>query len=66
METTAVSLAYVAYCLSCHEELWHSLRREVGPVNLDTQNFMDTLRGLPYLNAFLRVSSCYDITLYLF
>jgi len=55
METTAISLTYVAYLLASRQDMWDIMRTEIGPADLQAEDFVDTLRKLPYLNAFIRV-----------
>ena len=57
METTPVVLVYLAYLLAARKEIWDILRVEIGAVDLQAEDLVDTLRGLPYLNAFIRVRS---------
>ena len=54
-ETTATALVYVVYLLAARQEMWGTLRAETGAVDLQADDLLDTLRGLPYLNAFIRV-----------
>jgi len=35
--------------------MWKIIRSEIGPVPLEAEGFLETLRGMPYLNAFIRV-----------
>ena len=55
IETTAISFTYVTYILAAHEEMWKIMRAEVASADLQAEDLVDTLRKLPYLNAFLRV-----------
>jgi len=54
-ETTATALVYVIYLLAARQEMWETLRSETSTVDLQAVDLLDTLRGLPYLNAFIRV-----------
>ena len=58
-ETTAVALVYVSYHLALREDMWKSMRLEIGTADLEAGNFIETLRGMPYLNAFIRVRQCH-------
>ena len=60
-ETTAVVLIYLTYHLASHEDIWDTLRLELAQVNLQADGFMEGLRRLPYLNAFLRVGSVVSV-----
>ena len=58
MESTALSILYAAYSLAVHEKMWEAIRGELGTVDFGADDFVDTLRELPYLNAFTRVRQC--------
>ena len=39
--------------------MWKSMRLEIGTADLEAGNFIETLRGMLYLNAFIRVCQCH-------
>ena len=45
----------MAYELAKRTNIWASLREELATVPIEMQYDIDVLRGLPYLNAFIRV-----------
>jgi len=63
MDNTATALVYLVYHLVLQEEAWKNIRAEVSTVNLQADDFVDTLRRLPYLNAFIRVRLRSELTL---
>ena len=45
----------MSYYLASRKDMWDILRQEVAREDLQAKDMVETLRGLPYLNAFLRV-----------
>jgi len=45
----------LAYCLALHEDMWKIMRSEFSAMKIQAEDFAETLRALPYLNAFIRV-----------
>ena len=62
METTATVVIYLAYYLALRQDMWSIMRTEVGSTNIEAEDFVDTLRQLPYLSAFIRVRLHFEIT----
>lgn len=54
-DTTSVALTYIAWELARNKGFRKELRRELTNVPEHKRGDVDTLKALPYLNAFLRV-----------
>jgi len=54
-------MIYLTYYLALREEMWKIMRAEVGSVNIQPEDFVDALRQLPYLTAFIRVRPYYTV-----